>query len=292
MTAASISLPRVHSGKVRDLYSLGDDQLVMVASDRLSAFDRILDVPVPDKGAILTQLSLWWFEQFADLVGNHVVSTTLPPGSPADWSRRAVVCRRLSMVPVECVARGYLAGSGLLSYAADGTICGIDLPAGLAEGSQLPEPIFTPTTKAPLGEHDTAMTPAEVAALVGADRAVELAELTLTIYRRAAAIAAERGLLLADTKIELGRDADGSLVLADELLTPDSSRFWPVETWEPGRRQPSYDKQFVREWLQSPEAAWDRTGDTPPPPLPARVVDATRARYVQAYERLTGTSWS
>lgn len=264
----------------------------MVASDRLSAFDWILDSPVPDKGAILTQLSLWWFDQFADLAPNHLVPTTLPPGLPADWARRAVVCRRLPMVPVECVARGYLAGSGLLSYAADGTICGIALPGGLAEGSQLPEPIFTPTTKAPLGEHDTALTPDEVADLVGADQAGELAELTLTVYRRAAAVAAERGILLADTKIEVGRDADGSLVLADELLTPDSSRFWPAATWEPGHPQPSYDKQFVREWLQSPEAAWDRTGGTPPPPLPARVVDATRARYVQAYERLTGTTWS
>jgi phosphoribosylaminoimidazole-succinocarboxamide synthase len=285
-------LALVHQGKVRDLYALGEDQLVMVASDRLSAFDWILDSPVPDKGAILTQLSLWWFEQFADLVPNHLVSTTLPPGVPADWARRAVVCRRLPMVAVECVARGYLAGTGLLSYAADRTICGIGLPEGLSEGSRLPEPIFTPTTKAPLGEHDTALSPAELTALVGEEQAAELAELTLTVYRRAAAIAAERGILLADTKIELGRDADGSLVLADELLTPDSSRFWPADTWQPGHPQPSYDKQFVREWLQSPEADWDRTGTTPPPPLPEKIVDATRDRYVQAYERLTGTSWS
>lgn len=282
----------LHAGKVRELYALGDDRLVMVASDRISAFDWILDSPIPDKGAILTQLSLWWFDRFTDLAPHHVLSTELPAGSPPGWARRAVVCERLSMVPVECVARGYLTGTGLLSYRATGGLCGIALPPGLTDGSRLPEPLFTPTTKAPLGEHDTAMTAADVADLVGADLAETLAGLTMEVYRRGAAIAAERGVILADTKIEIGRRADGTLVLADELLTPDSSRFWPADRWEPGHSQASYDKQFVRDWLRSPASGWDPAGTVAPPPLPPEIVERTRDRYVRAYEQLTGQRWS
>ncbi len=283
--------PLLHTGKVRELYALGDDRLVMVASDRISAFDWILDSPIPDKGAILTRLSLWWFDRFTDLAPHHVLSTELPAGSPPEWAGRAVVCERLSMVPVECIARGYLTGSGLLSYRATGDLCGIDLPPGLTDGSRLPAPLFTPTTKAPLGEHDTAMTAADVAATVGADVGEALAGLTLAVYARGAAIAAERGIILADTKIEVGRRPDGTLVLADELLTPDSSRFWPADRWEPGHSQPSYDKQFVRDWLTSPDSGWDPAGTAPPPPLPAEIVERTRDRYVHAYEQLTGRRW-
>jgi len=279
-------LPLVHSGKVRDLYQLPGDRLLMVASDRVSAFDVILPTLIPDKGAILTQLSLWWFGQLADLAPNHVVSTDVP----AEVSGRAIVCERLAMVPVECVARGYLTGSGLADYAAGGAVCGISLPAGLVDGSHLPEPIFTPTTKAPKGRHDTAMTYADVVEAVGAELAAELRRLTLAVYDRGVAAAAAAGVLLADTKVEMGRRADGTLVLADELLTPDSSRFWPAASWRPGGPQPSYDKQFVRDWLLT-SSGWRRDSGEPPPPLPDQIVEATRARYVQAYERLTGDSW-
>jgi len=296
MTSAAPVLPDglrlVHSGKVRELYLLGDDRLVLVASDRISAFDRVLDTPIPDKGAVLTQLSTWWFDQLADLAPHHLLSTALPPGCPPDWSGRAVVCERLAMIGVECIARGYLAGSGLASYRATGEVCGIRLPPGLTDGSRLPEVLFTPTTKAPVGAHDAEMTARDVADLVGADVARELAALTVAVYERAAVLAAARGILLADTKIEVGRRPDGTLVLADELLTPDSSRFWPADQWQPGRAQPSYDKQFVRDWLRSPASGWDPGSDEPPPPLPPAIVDATRARYVQAYELLTGQRWS
>jgi len=277
-------LRHLHSGKVRDLYELPDGLLLMVASDRISAYDFVLPTPIPDKGAVLTQMSLWWFEQLADIVPNHVVSTDVP----AEYEGRAVVCRRLQMFPVECVARGYLAGSGLLDYQQTGSVCGVPLPAGLADGSELPSAVFTPATKAAMGEHDENVTYDDVVGVVGADVAAELRRITLAVYERARDVARERGIIVADTKIELGRDTDGRTVLGDEVLTPDSSRFWPADGWRPGRSQPSYDKQYVRDWLTSPASGWDRHSGEPPPELPADVVERTRAKYVEAYERLTG----
>jgi phosphoribosylaminoimidazole-succinocarboxamide synthase len=281
----------VHSGKVRDLYELGSGPyagaLLMVASDRISAFDHILSPAIPDKGEILTRMSLWWFEQLDDLVPHHVLSTDVP-----DVVRgRAVICERLSMYPVECVARGYLTGTGLLDYRATGEVCGIELPGGLEDGSKLPEPIFTPAAKADIGAHDENVSFDTVVGTVGAELAERLRELTLAVYARAEGIARERGIILADTKLELGARADGTLVLADEVLTPDSSRFWPADQWRPGRSQPSYDKQFVRDWLLSAESGWDKASDEPPPSLPPEVVDRTRQRYVEAYQRLTGLTF-
>ncbi len=287
------ALRHVHSGKVRDLYRTADGLLLVVASDRISAYDWVLPTPIPDKGRILTALSLWWFERLADLVPHHVVSTELPPGAPAGYAGRAMLCRPLDMVPVECVARGYLAGSGWAEYAATGAVCGVALPAGLVEGSRLPEPVFTPATKAALGAHDENVPFATVAATVGEELAGRLRELTLAVYRRAADVSARRGILCADTKLEFGRDPrTGELVLADEVLTPDSSRFWPADAWRPGRAQPSFDKQFVRDWLTSPASGWDPRSGQPPPPLPDEVVAATRDRYVEAYQRLTGRRWT
>ncbi len=276
-----------HSGKVRDLYELPDGRLLMVASDRISAFDFILDTTIPDKGEILTRMSLWWFGQLADLVPHHVLSTDVPEAVRG----RAVICERLAMYPVECVARGYLTGSGLLDYRATGEVCGIALPAGLEDGSRLPEPIFTPAAKAELGAHDENVSYDAVVATVGADAAAVLRELTLAVYARAEEIARGRGIILADTKLELGRRPDGTIVLADEVLTPDSSRFWPADEWRPGRAQPSYDKQIVRDWLLSAASGWDRESGAPPPPLPGEVVEHTRARYLEAYETLTGEPW-
>jgi phosphoribosylaminoimidazole-succinocarboxamide synthase len=278
----------IHSGKVRDLYALSDGKMLMVASDRVSAYDHILATPIPDKGRILTQLSLWWFDQLADLSPNHVVSRELPSGAPADLAGRAIVCERLDMVPVECVARGYLAGSGLLDYRDSAGVCGVPLPGGLVDGSRLPEPIFTPTTKAPVGSHDQPMSYDQVVDSVGAELAGRLRELTLAVYSRGASLARERGILVADTKVELGTRSDGSLVLADEVLTPDSSRFWPTDEWHPGRPQPSYDKQIVRDWLTSPASGWNRNSGEPPPALPDDVVERTRQRYLEVYKLLTG----
>ena len=281
----------LHSGKVRDLYRITGGEhagrLLMVASDRISAYDFVLDTTIPDKGAILTRMSLWWFDQLADLVPHHVISTDVPE----QVRGRAVICEELSMFPVECVARGYLAGSGLLDYRATGQVCGIALPEGLEDGSRLPEPIFTPATKAALGDHDENVSYDAVVATVGADAARDLRDLTLAIYARAEQIARERGIILADTKLEFGSRPDGATVLADEVLTPDSSRFWPAAEWQPGRSQPSYDKQIVRDWLTSPESGWDRSSGERPPPLPQAVVDRTRARYAEAYELLTGESF-
>jgi phosphoribosylaminoimidazole-succinocarboxamide synthase len=277
-------LQHLHSGKVRDLYALPDGNLLMVASDRISAFDFVLDSEIPGKGEVLTRMSLWWFDRLADLVPHHVVSTDVPE----QYAGRAVVCERLEMYPVECVARGYLTGSGLLDYRATGEICGIALPPGLEDGSRLPEPIFTPATKADLGEHDENVSYEAVVDTVGEEVAAELRATTLAVYARAEKIARERGIIVADTKLELGRRADGTMVLADEVLTPDSSRFWPADEWQPGRAQPSYDKQIVRNWLLSPESGWDRHSGEAPPPLPAEVVERTRDRYVEVYERLTG----
>ena len=274
----------IHSGKVRDLYRRDDGLLLMVATDRISAYDFILDSEIPDKGAILTQMSLWWFEQLADLVPNHIVSTDVP-----DTVRgRAVVCESLEMFPVECVARGYLTGSGLLDYRRTGEVCGVALPDGLEDGSRLDEPIFTPATKAAVGDHDENVSYDAVVRVVGAETAAALRALTITIYQRAEAIARERGVLLADTKLEFGSRGDGTIVLADEVLTPDSSRFWPADLWQPGRAQPSYDKQIVRDWLTSPASGWSRDSGEEPPSLPQEVVERTRSRYVEAYERLTG----
>ncbi len=279
----------VYSGKVRDLYELDGGDLLLVATDRISAYDFVLPTEIPDKGKVLTQLSLWWFHQLADVVANHVVSTDVP----AEFAGRALVCRRLEMLPVECVVRGYLTGSGLTEYAATGTVCGVPLPARLVNGSRLPEPIFTPTTKAAVGDHDAPMTYDDVVAAVGGDTAVQLRRLSLSVYGRGERLARERGIVLADTKLEFGRDPEtGAVVLADEVLTPDSSRFWPADRWQPGRAQPSYDKQFVRDWLSSPSSGWDRTSGEAPPPLPADVVERTRAKYVEAYERLTGRAFA
>ena len=274
----------VHSGKVRDLYRLPDGNLLMVASDRISAYDFILESTIPDKGAVLTQMSLWWFDQLADLVPNHIVSTDVP----AEVAGRAVICESLDMYAVECVARGYLTGSGLLDYRATGEVCGIALPEGLEDGSRLPEPIFTPASKAALGEHDENVSYDAVVAQVGGEAAARLRDLTLQVYARAEELARRRGIILADTKLELGRRTDGTLVLADEVLTPDSSRFWPAAEWEPGRSQSSYDKQIVRDWLTSEASGWDRTSGEAPPPLPQEVVERTRSRYIEAYELLTG----
>ena len=276
----------LYSGKVRELYETDDGVLLLVATDRISAFDFVLGTEIPDKGKILTQLSLWWFGQLADLVPNHLVTARVP----AEFDGRAMACRRLSMVGVECVARGYLTGSGLADYQRTGTVCGIGLPPGLQDGSRLPEPVFTPATKARLGEHDENIPVSAVAALAGPDVAAELQRITLEVYRRGAAVAASRGIIVADTKLEFGFDSDGVLRLADEVLTPDSSRFWPAQLWSPGHRQPPFDKQYVRDWLTSPEAGWNRSG--PPPPLPQEVVERTRDLYIQAYENITGLRWS
>ncbi|MGX1848750.1 phosphoribosylaminoimidazolesuccinocarboxamide synthase [Streptomyces sp. NPDC055299] len=284
-------LTHLHTGKVRDLYRNAAGELVMVASDRTSVYDWVLPTEIPDKGRILTQLSLWWFEQLTDLVPHHVLSTDVPAGAPADWTGRTLVCKSLDMVPVECVARGYLTGSGLAEYRQTRTVCGLALPEGLVDGSELPAPIFTPATKADVGDHDENVSYEEVAHQVGPEVAAELRQTTLAVYGRARDIARERGVILADTKFEFGFDGE-RLTLADEVLTPDSSRFWPADLWQPGRAQPSFDKQFVRDWLTSPAAGWDRTGTLPPPALPHEIVESTRAKYAEAYQRLTGLPWS
>ncbi len=296
-----------YSGKVRDLYVPSPqggahpdgDVVLVVASDRISAYDHVLPTAIPGKGVVLTQLSLWWFEQLADLVPTHVVSATAEGEGgavPDVVAGRAMVCRRLEMFPVECVARGYLTGSGLAEYTSSGAVCGVPLPAGLVDGSRLPEPIFTPATKAAVGEHDENVTLDEVAERIGTADAHLLRDLTLAVYARAEDVARNRGVILADTKLEFGRAAHGphagEVVLGDEVLTPDSSRFWPLDAWEPGRAQPSFDKQFVRDWLTSPASGWDRRSDAPPPPLPDDVVLRTQQRYLDAYERLTGRSLS
>ncbi|MCU1657017.1 MAG: phosphoribosylaminoimidazole-succinocarboxamide synthase [Pseudonocardiales bacterium] len=281
-------LTHLHSGKVRDLYRMPGGELLIVASDRISAFDHILSPTVADKGRILTAMTAWWFRQLDGIVGNHLISVDAP-AVPAQWRGRAMVCRPLRMVPVEAVARGYLTGSGLLDYRASGAVCGVPLPAGLTDGARLAEPIFTPATKADLGEHDENVSYDAVVTAVGPQLAAQLRDLTLAIYERAAGIAAERGIILADTKFEFGHDPrTGELVLGDEVLTPDSSRFWPADQWRPGRAQPSFDKQYVRDWLLSDASGWDRAAAAPPPALPDGVIAATRARYVEAYERLTG----
>lgn len=283
----------MYSGKVRDLYAVdADPRLVLVvASDRISAYDHVLPTPIPGKGVVLTQMSAWWFAQIADIVATHMVS--VDDGIPRQVQGRAMLCRRLEMAPVECVARGYLAGSGWEDYQRSGEVCGIALPSGLADGDRLPAPIFTPATKAAIGAHDENIAFDDVVALVGDQRAGRLRDLTLAVYSRAEQVARDRGLLLADTKLEFGTDptdpASGD-VLGDEVLTPDSSRFWPAEGWRPGSAQPSFDKQYVRDWLTSAESGWARSSGEPPPALPDDVVERTQQRYLEAYRRLTGRS--
>jgi phosphoribosylaminoimidazole-succinocarboxamide synthase len=279
-----IGVQLVHSGKVRDVYSDGDD-LLLVATDRVSVYDVVLPTPIPDKGKVLTALSLWWFDQLADLVPHHVISAT---DVPAEFAGRAIRVRKLEMLPVEAIARGYLTGSGLVEYQRDGVVAGVPLKPGLLDGSALPEPIFTPTTKAPIGEHDEFITFEQVVDKLGKDEAEQVRELTLAIYRRGVTIAAERGIIVADTKLEFGTAADGTLTLGDEVLTPDSSRFWPADSWKPGGPQFSFDKQQVRDWSLS--TGWDKK--PPAPQVPEEVVERTRARYFEVYERLTGTEFS
>jgi phosphoribosylaminoimidazole-succinocarboxamide synthase len=281
-------MKHLYSGKVRELYEADDGVLLLVASDRISAFDYVLDTPIPGKGKILTKLSLWWFERLADLVPNHIIDAAVPP----EFAGRAMACKPLRMVQAECVARGYLAGSGLVEYRRDGRVCGIALPEGREDGSRLPEPIFTPATKAPQGEHDENINFDQLAASTGEELAGELRRITLAVYERGAELAAKRGIIVADTKLELGFDTGGTLTLGDEVLTPDSSRFWPADQWQPGRSQPSFDKQYVRDWLLSPESGWDRNSGQPPPPLPARVIERTRETYIESYERITGLTWA
>jgi phosphoribosylaminoimidazole-succinocarboxamide synthase len=285
----TLDLPLVARGKVREIYDAGSGRLLLVASDRISAYDHVLPTPIPDKGRVLTQLSVWWFEQLGSVLAefgasHHLISAT---EVPAEAAGRGMLVRRLEMLPVECVARGYLSGSGTVEYSRTGSIRDVALPAGLVEASRLPAPVFTPSTKAEVGEHDEAIDFASVVAAVGSSRAGELRELTLALYSRAAEIALEAGIILADTKFEFGV-AEDELVLGDEVLTPDSSRFWPAAIWSPGSVQPSYDKQYVRDWLTS--SGWDRV--SPPPELPEDVVAATRERYITAYEQLTGQKFA
>ena len=278
---------QIAAGKVRELYRVDDELLLLVASDRISAFDWVLPTEIPDKGAVLTAMSVFWFESLGDVVPNHLVADD-DPRIPAEVRGRALLVRSLDMIQFECVARGYLTGSGLIDYNNTGAVCGVELPAGLVEASRLAEPIFTPATKAPIGQHDENITYEQMVADAGEETAVELRDLTLAVYQRGAEIAEKAGVILADTKFEFGRDASGRIVLGDEVLTPDSSRYWPADGYQPGQVQLSYDKQYVRNWLTSTESGWDRKSNTPPPPLPAEVVAATRAKYVEAYERVTG----
>ena len=261
----------MYSGKVRDLYRTPDNQLLFVASDRISAYDWVMPTEIPDKGRILTALSLWWFDKLQDIVPNHVVSTDVPE----QVAGRAMMCESLEMIPVECVARGYLTGSGLVEYKVSQSVCGVALPAGLVDGSKLPEAIFTPATKAEFGEHDENVDFNHVVTTVGLETASSIRDLTLAVYTRAEEIARERGV-----------------ILADEVLTPDSSRYWPADLWKPGQTQPSFDKQFLRDWLTSPASGWDKNGTVAPPILPSQVVEETRAKYVEAFERLTGLDWA
>lgn len=278
------------SGKVRDIYALGDDRLVLVASDRISAFDVVMAEPIPEKGRVLTAMSAFWFEHFGGDIRSHLLSTSLADLPPADrrpdWEGRIMICRRAEMLPIECIVRGYLSGSAYKEYVVSQTVHSQEMPAGLVESSQLPEPIFTPSTKAEAG-HDINISFAEAEAILGTDLAAKARELSLDLYTRGAQWAAERGIIIADTKFELGL-IDGELVVADEVMTPDSSRFWPVDQWQPGSTPPSFDKQPVRDYLDGLD--WEKT--PPPPPLPPEVVAATSERYIEAYERITGRSFA
>lgn len=273
----------LRTGKVRDLYTNESGEILLVASDRISAFDWVLPTTIPNKGAILTQLSLFWFELLADIVPNHIISDEVPE-SVAD---RAVIVQPLEMFAIECVARGYLTGSGLTEYTQNQQVCGNELPAGLLDGSELPATIFTPATKAEIGDHDININFAAAAKIVGVDQAAELRDLTIKLYDTAAEFSKSRGILLADTKFEFGLNMAGEITLGDEALTPDSSRFWELDGWAPGKSQPSFDKQFVRDWLTS--SGWDKK--SPPPALPEEIVEKTAARYADAFERITGSKF-
>lgn len=293
--AQALELPgwrHLYSGKVRDLYEplTGTaDRVLVVASDRISAYDFVLSTEIPDKGKILTQLSLWWFEQLG--VPNHVLASSVADGVPPEVAGRAMICRKLEMFPVECIARGYLTGSVLAEYRELQSVAGLPLPAGLLDGSRLDQAIFTPSAKAEVGEHDENIDFAAVVESVGAEHAETLRSLTLDVYQRAEQTARERGIILADTKVEFGVDSAGVVTLGDEVLTPDSSRFWDAALWQPGQAQASFDKQYVRDWLTSAVSGWDRDGELAPPALPDVVVERTRARYVEAYEKLTGSTF-
>jgi phosphoribosylaminoimidazole-succinocarboxamide synthase len=290
-----LDLPHVHSGKVRDIYAVGDDRLLMVTSDRISAFDVVMGEPIPHKGRVLTAMSAFWFDLLADVVPGHLVSTALsdlPPAvreaaDRADLAGRVMLTRRAEMLPVECIVRGYITGSAWKEYRGAGTMHGSALPEGLRESDRLPEPVFTPSTKAEVGAKDENITFAAAAGLIGERLAAEVRDVSLELYRRGADWARERGIVIADTKFELGL-VDGELVLCDEVLTPDSSRFWPSDAWVPGATPPSFDKQPVRDYLDGLD--WDKA--PPPPPLPAEVVEATSARYIEAYERITGRAFA
>ena len=282
------SYQHLAGGKVRDLYVVDDDHLLLVAGDRISAYDHVLDTPIPDKGRVLTAMSVFFFAELGGV--NHLAGDPLDERIPQELIGRALLVRRLEMVPIECVARGYLTGSGLADYRRTGAVCGVALPAGLVESSKLDAPIFTPAAKAAMGEHDENVDFDAVVDKVGEKLATELREKTLEIYDQAASFALDRGIILADTKFEFGLDPDGQLVLADEVLTPDSSRYWPAEGYAEGKVQPSFDKQYVRDWLTE-ESGWDRRGDTPPPALPDDVVASTRLRYIEAYERISGLNF-
>lgn len=280
----------VSAGKVREIYEIDEDHLLMVVTDRISAYDYVLDTVIPDKGRVLTAMSAYFFDEID--FPNHLAGPLDDERIPAEVLGRAMVCKKLDMVQFECVARGYLTGSGLKEYKQTGEVCGVELPKGLTEASKLDEPIFTPATKAEIGDHDINVSFEVMEKELGSELANKLRDATLSIYKQAADMAEERGLILADTKFEFGLDADGNLVLADEVLTPDSSRYWPADGYEVGKPQPSFDKQFVRNWLTSDASGWDREADGPPPRLPEKVVDQTRARYVEAFERLTGRAFT
>lgn len=284
------SYNHLSAGKVREIYEIDPETLLLVVSDRISAFDHILETPIPDKGRVLTAMSVFFFDEID--FPNHMAGPADDERIPEECLGRALVCKKLDMLPFECVARGYLTGSGLVEYKENGTVCGIELPEGLVEGSKLPEPIFTPATKAELGEHDENVSFDAVVESLGQKRAEELRDATLRIYSQAAELAAERGIILADTKFEFGLDSDGNLVLADEVLTPDSSRYWPADSYQEGSVNPSFDKQYVRNWLTCSKSGWKKDEGTPPPALPGSVVEATRERYVEAYERLSGRRFS
>lgn len=284
------SYNHLSAGKVREIYEIDPETLLLVVSDRISAFDHILETPIPDKGRVLTAMSVFFFDEID--FPNHMAGPADDERIPEECLGRALVCKKLDMLPFECVARGYLTGSGLVEYKENGTVCGIELPEGLVEGSKLPEPIFTPATKAELGEHDENVSFDAVVESLGQKRAEELRDATLRIYTQAAELAAKRGIILADTKFEFGLDSDGNLVLADEVLTPDSSRYWPADSYQEGSVNPSFDKQYVRNWLTCSKSGWKKDEGTPPPALPGSVVEATRERYVEAYERLSGRRFS
>ena len=292
-TSTLHSLPLLARGKVRDNYAVGDDRILMVASDRISAFDVIMDDPIPGKGELLTQMALWWFEQLKDIVPNHLTGgapeSVVAPDEVAQVSGRSMLVQRLKPVPIEAVVRGYLAGSGWAEYQQSQSVCGVPLPSGLSNASRLPQPIYTPAAKAEMGEHDENITYERTVQMVGDKLAAQIRDTAIALYTRAAAIAAQKGIIIADTKFEFGLNAAGELVLMDEVLTPDSSRYWPADQYNEGVNPPSFDKQYLRDWLEQATVNGQPWAKSPPPPrLPADVVANTAAKYREARERLTG----